>query len=112
MKPIKCKEGKIIGNGSYGIVTQGFDMNNRITMAIKRIELNKIENRKKNVQIIEQEVNVLKELRHPNIVKYYGSEKDESFLKIYLEYVDMGSIAIMLKKYGSFSEEVVIRYTK
>lgn len=45
-------------------------------------------------------------------MKYYGSEIEECFLKIYLEYVDMGSIASMLKIYGPFPEEVVIRYTK
>ena len=54
----------------------------------------------------------MKELKHPNIVKYYGSEVEGNFQKIYLEYVDMGSIASMLKIYGPFPEEVVIRYTK
>jgi len=45
LKPIKCKELKIIGNGSYGTVSRGFDMNNRITMAIKRIEITKLQNK-------------------------------------------------------------------
>lgn len=42
MKPIRCKEIKIIGNGSYGTVSRGFDMNNRITMAVKWIEITKL----------------------------------------------------------------------
>lgn len=55
---------------------------------------------------------MLKNLNHPNIVKYYGSEIQDKYLKIYLEYIDMGSISKMLKTYGPFPEEVVIRYTK
>lgn len=112
LRPIRCKDDKFIGNGSFGTVTRGFDRNNKLTMAIKRIQVNKLEDSKKNIEFIEQEVNVLKELRHPNIVKYYGFERDEDFLKIYLEFVDMGSISTMLKNYGPFPEPVVIQYTK
>ena len=54
----------------------------------------------------------LKELKHPNIVAYYGSEVWGEFLLIYLEYIDMGSIASMLKSYGPFPQDVVINYTK
>ncbi len=39
MKSIKCKEDKLLGNGSFGTVTRGFDLNNRITMAVKRINI-------------------------------------------------------------------------
>lgn len=38
-KPIKCKEDKLLGNGSFGTVTRAFDVNNRVTMAIKRINI-------------------------------------------------------------------------
>ena len=52
-------------------MTRGFDINNRITMAIKRIYINR--NKKETEELI-SEVDFLKELKHPNIVKYYGSE--------------------------------------
>ena len=61
---------------------------------------------------LQKEVEFLKELKHPNIVAYYGSEIREDFLMIYLEYIDMGSIAYMLKNYGPFPEDIVINYTK
>ena len=38
-KPIKCKDDKFLGNGSFGTVIRGFDINNRIMMAIKRIHI-------------------------------------------------------------------------
>lgn len=52
-KPIKCKEDKMLGSGSYGVVTRGFDMNNRITMAIKRIYIGKNREELKNIDTLE-----------------------------------------------------------
>lgn len=60
---------------------------------------------------MKKEVDFLKILKHPNIVIYYGSEIDDEYLKIYLEYIDMGSISSMLKTYGPFPEDIVINYT-
>lgn len=57
-------------------MTRGFDINNRINMAVKRVYMGKNNDSKKNVEALVQEVNFLKELKHPNIVKYYGSEED------------------------------------
>lgn len=34
---IYCVEEKVVGNGSFGTVVRGFDKNNRITMAVKKI---------------------------------------------------------------------------
>ena len=110
-KKIKCKEDKLLGTGSFGTVTRGFDSNNRITMAIKRIYIGDSSNKKLKTELIKED-EILRELKHPNIVNYYGSELDQEYLKIYIEYIDMGSIASMLKTYGPFPEEIVRRYTR
>lgn len=81
-------------------------------MAIKRIYLGPEREFEQNKKELIKEVEFLKDLEHPNIVKYYGYDIDKDYLKIYLEYIDMGSISAMLKKYGSFPEEVVVKYTK
>ena len=54
----------------------------------------------------------MSELHHPNIVTYYGSEQEKDFLKIYMEFVEGGSIASLLKTYGPFQEQVAAKYTK
>lgn len=110
-KKINCKEDKLLGTGSFGTVTRGFDSNNRITMAIKRIYIGDSSNTKLNSEL-KKEDEILKDLKHQNIVTYYGSELDKEYLKIYIEYIDMGSIASMLKTYGPFPEEIVRRYTR
>lgn len=61
------------------------------------------------------EVSVLKQLHHPNIVRYLGTERvhgDISSLNIFLEYVPGGSIASLLAKFGRFTENVLRVYTK
>ncbi|EGR27766.1 hypothetical protein IMG5_189670 [Ichthyophthirius multifiliis] len=55
---------------------------------------------------------MLKNLNHPNIVKYYGYKQDQEFLYIYMEQMSGGSISSMLKQYGSFDEEVIKIFVK
>lgn len=59
-----------------------------------------------------QEVAVMKNLRHENIVQYLGTMEEGNELNIFLEYVPGGSIAFILSKFGSFSEPLVKRYTR
>ena len=51
----------------------------------------------------------MKELEHPHIVRYLGTERDESTQSScasqhvhFLEYVPGGSLAKMLQQFGSF----------
>ena len=46
-------------------------------MAIKQIYIGNSNDSKRNAKEVKKEVELLKELVHPNIVKYYGSEIDK-----------------------------------
>lgn len=68
---------------------------------------------------IQKEINLLKKLSHPNIVKYIGtlfhhldSIFSDNFLYIVLEYVEGGSLFDVVKAYGPRSERVVARYIR
>ena len=65
-----------------------------------------------HIKSLEAEVNLLKQLDHPNIVRYLGTDKTGKILNIFLEYVPGGSIASLLANFGSFKEPVVKLYTK
>nr|TKS18660.1 hypothetical protein D5086_0000003290 [Populus alba] len=61
---------------------------------------------------LNQEIALLSELSHPNIVQYYGSKLGVDNLPVYLEFVSGGSIHKLLSEYGSFSEPLIQNYTK
>ncbi|KAK6122661.1 hypothetical protein DH2020_043601 [Rehmannia glutinosa] len=64
------------------------------------------------IRELEKEVNLLKNLSHPNIVRYLGTAREEDSLNILLEFVPGGSISSLLGKFGSFPESVIRMYTK
>ncbi|CAL0311415.1 unnamed protein product [Lupinus luteus] len=60
---------------------------------------------------LHQEVALLSNLRHPNIVRFYGSEMVGDKLYIYLEYAAGGSIYTLLQQYGQLGEPAIRSYT-
>ncbi|GKE10588.1 mitogen-activated protein kinase kinase kinase NPK1, partial [Tanacetum coccineum] len=65
-----------------------------------------------HIRELEEEVKLLKNLSHPNIVRYLGTAREEESLNIFLEFVPGGSISSLLGKFGSFPESVIRMYTK
>ena len=63
---------------------------------------------------------MLKKLKHDNIVKYIDCIQTEGFLNIILEFIESnsfykaigGSLASIIKKFGSFPESLVAIYIK
>ncbi|KAG8043800.1 hypothetical protein GUJ93_ZPchr0458g22599 [Zizania palustris] len=102
--------GDEIGKGAYGRVYKGLDLENGDFVAIKQVSLENIP--QEDLSIIMQEIDLLKNLNHKNIVKYLGSLKTKSHLHIILEYVENGSLATIIKpnKFGPFPESLVAVY--
>ncbi|TVU14444.1 hypothetical protein EJB05_37914, partial [Eragrostis curvula] len=65
---------------------------------------------KERLKQLNQEIDILRELQHPNIVQYYGSELTDDALSIHLEYVSGGSIHILLREYDAFKESLIRKY--
>ncbi|KAH7856061.1 hypothetical protein Vadar_032284 [Vaccinium darrowii] len=60
-----------------------------------------------HIRELEEEVNLLKNLSHPNIFRYLGTAREEDSLNILLEFVPGGSISSLLGKFGSFPEFIM-----
>ncbi|KAM1653561.1 hypothetical protein ACFX14_006129 [Malus domestica] len=109
----KWKKGKLLGRGTFGHVYVGFNSESGQMCAIKEVRLvTDDQSLKECLKQLNQEINLLSQLSHPNIVRYHGSELGEDALSVYLEYVSGGSIYKLLQEYGAFNEPVIQNYTR
>ncbi|XP_009777785.1 mitogen-activated protein kinase kinase kinase 1-like [Nicotiana sylvestris] len=91
------QKGDFLGSGSFGTVYEGFT-DDGFFFAVKEVSLFDPGNQQSLYQL-EQEISLLSQFRHKNIVRYHGTEKDESKLYIFLELVTKGSLASVYRKY-------------
>lgn len=109
----KWKKGRLLGRGTFGHVYLGFNRENGQMCAIKEVKVvSDDQTSRECLKQLNQEIILLSNLTHPNIVRYYGSELDEETLSVYLEYVSGGSIHKLLQEYGPFREPVIQNYTR
>ncbi|XP_059596923.1 mitogen-activated protein kinase kinase kinase 1-like [Vitis vinifera] len=66
---------------------------------------------KQSIYQLEQEISLLSQLEHENIVRYYGTNKDDSKLYIFLELVTKGSLLSLYQKYHLQESQASV-YTK
>ncbi|KIY52431.1 Pkinase-domain-containing protein [Fistulina hepatica ATCC 64428] len=100
--------GDSLGKGAFGQVYRALNWATGETVAIKEITLSNIP--KAELGEIMSEISLLKNLNHPNIVKYKGFVKEREFLYIILEFCENGSLNHILKRFGKFPENLVAVY--
>ncbi|XP_021283256.1 mitogen-activated protein kinase kinase kinase YODA-like isoform X2 [Herrania umbratica] len=109
----RWKKGKLLGRGTFGHVYVGFNSESGEMCAMKEVTLFSDDAKsKESTKQLMQEIALLSRLWHPNIVQYYGSEKVDDRLYIYLEYVSGGSIYKLLQEYGQLGELAIRSYTQ
>ncbi|KAL4490950.1 hypothetical protein ABPG72_008686 [Tetrahymena utriculariae] len=103
---------KILGKGTFGTVVLGHNKNTGEIVAVKLIETQF--DRKQKYKSIIDEVKILKQMRHKNIVRYYGIQehKAKDHIGIVCEYVSGGSLWRLIQKFGKFSEPLIRKYTQ
>ncbi|PWA81071.1 Protein kinase, ATP binding site-containing protein [Artemisia annua] len=113
---IRWRKGELIGCGAFGHVYMGMNLDSGELLAVKQVSIaaNSASKEKTQVHIreLEEEVKLLKNLSHSNIVRYLGTVREEETLNILLEFVPGGSISSLLGKFGPFPEAVIRMYTK
>ncbi|KAJ3981765.1 hypothetical protein F5890DRAFT_1417072 [Lentinula detonsa] len=97
--------GDSLGKGAFGQVYRALNWATGETVAIKQISLNNIP--ASQLSSIMSEISLLKNLRHPNIVKYKGFVKTRMHLYIILEFCENGSLSQIGKRFGKFPEGLV-----
>ncbi|KAG0449755.1 hypothetical protein HPP92_027202 [Vanilla planifolia] len=103
--------GRRLGSGSFGTVYEGIS-NDGIFIAIKEVSLlDRGSSAQQCIDQLEHEIALLSQFEHENIVRYYGTDKEESKLFIFLERVSQGSLASLYQEYHLRDTQVSV-YTR
>nr|GLL28673.1 mitogen-activated protein kinase kinase kinase 1-like [Ipomoea trifida] len=100
------QKGGFLGSGSFGRVYEGFT-GDGFFFAVKEVSLLD----PGSILQLEQEISVLSQIQHENIVRYHGTDKDDSKLYIFLELVAQGSLAKLYHTYHLRDTQVSV-YTR
>eukprot|EP01130_Rhizamoeba_saxonica_P012258 TRINITY_DN5147_c0_g1_i1.p1 TRINITY_DN5147_c0_g1~~TRINITY_DN5147_c0_g1_i1.p1 ORF type:complete len:369 (-),score=58.16 TRINITY_DN5147_c0_g1_i1:20-1126(-) len=95
----KYAVGRVLGTGSYGDVKEIVDIHTYKYYALKIMRVSNRSNQDEIELLFRNELNILKLLKHPNVVKYSNNFRIESKNKYYLviEYMSGGNLENMLK---------------
>jgi serine/threonine protein kinase len=95
-----------IGEGSFADVY----LNSETNIIIKRINIQKITDEKKNISktilrdYVQTEIDIIKNLSHDNIISFVFSDIYDDVYDIYLEYCEHGDMSSILKNEKVFCE--------
>ncbi|KAJ8561351.1 hypothetical protein K7X08_027541 [Anisodus acutangulus] len=104
------QKGRLLGRGTYGSVYEATNRETGALCAMKEVDLNPDDPKSAEcIKQLEQEIRVLRQLKHQNIVQYYSSEIMEDSFCIYLEYVHPGSINKYVRDHGGAMTESIVR---
>ncbi|KAJ6420565.1 hypothetical protein OIU84_027995 [Salix udensis] len=101
------ERGDLIGKGSFASVYKGYSNEDKLFFAAKGVSLNE----HRHICHLENEIAVLKRLHHENIIQYYGTERGEEMLYIFLELVSHGTLEQAYKN-CRFKQSQVSHYTR
>ncbi|XP_019171587.1 PREDICTED: mitogen-activated protein kinase kinase kinase 1-like isoform X2 [Ipomoea nil] len=105
------QRGDFLGSGSFGTVYEGYT-GDGFFFAVKEVSLLATGNQgQQSIFQLEQEISLLSQFEHENIVRYLGTDKGDSKLYIFLELVPKGSLASLYRKY-QLRDTQVSAYTK
>ncbi|XP_065783907.1 mitogen-activated protein kinase kinase kinase 19 isoform X3 [Muntiacus reevesi] len=106
-------KGEILGKGAYGTVYCGLTSQGQL-IAVKQVALDTSDKlaTEKEYRKLQEEVDLLKALKHVNIVAYLGTCLEENIVSIFMEFVPGGSISSIINRFGPLPEMVFCKYTE
>lgn len=110
VRNIRWQRGNLIGQGAFGRVYMTLNLDTGELMAMKQLDTASVSSRERCA--LENEISMMKGLRHPNIVRYIGVDSSNDTLAIFLEYVPGGSLRSLLDRFGKLEEAIVRLYSR
>jgi calcium-dependent protein kinase len=96
---------KTVGHGHFGTVKiANLIASPKMKYAIKQVEKSKL---KKDAYLIKRELMILKQLDHPNIIRFYETYEDDKYYYFVMEYCGGGELLERLSTSGHLHEDEV-----
>lgn len=111
-------KGKLIGEGAYGKVFTGLNTETGKILAIKEALIDNsgrstgLSLGKYFIYFLENEILLLSQLDHPNILNYHGFRRKNDHLQIITDFLTGGSLKDLIKEIGIFPKRVIKLYAK
>lgn len=96
--------GPEIGRGSFASVYKGQNINTKIPVAVKSIQIARLN--KKLLENIDHEISILKRLKHPHIVSLLDNYKTSSHFYLIMEYCSLGDLSFFFRKRKEISDSL------
>ena len=96
---------QVLGEGSFGYVAKAKSRLNHKIYAIKQLNFSNAQ-KKKEIDLVENEVAILKNMEHPLITKYYKSFKEGNCLYIVMEFMDNGDLGELIKGHKTLNKPI------
>jgi len=94
-------EQKKLGQGTYGSVCKGVNKSTGAIRAIKTISKAQV----KNIERFRQEISIMKQLDHPNIIRLHETYEDQKNIYLVLELCSGGELFDRIIDEGYFTEK-------
>lgn len=104
---LRWQQGQFLGGGTFGSVYAAMNLDSGYLMAVKEIRLQDPQYIPAIASAIREEMTVLEQMDHPNIVQYFGIEVHRDRVYLFMEYCSGGSLAGLLE-HGRIEDETVI----
>jgi len=91
-----CLGNEVLGVGTWAEVRLGTDLQTNTPVAVKVIQKNRLNDNDRT--LIQQEMQVMRTLSHPHIIKLHDTAEDDDFIYIVMEYVEGGDLLTFLTR--------------
>jgi len=101
-----------LGLGSYSTVKLAREKKSGRLVALKLIEIGQGKMTKNELNNLKVEINIHKELNHPNIIQFFGYilDEEESLVYLILEYAEKGNLWKYLQRKEFLTDKEVFRF--
>ena len=105
---------KQIGKGAFGEVYLASKKEENVSYAVKVIDISEYKHNRKALRYLNNEIYLLKQLNHPNILKFIDKKETSEKVFIITEYYNGGNLENFFQayklKYNNFPSEKIVQY--